>query len=240
MNDWDNGDEKNEFMKMLQKLGMSTFGLKAFKNQCKAMEKGLIKIPENNLRNGTYPLIQINRMIPFLGTSARKYSIEDLNKIIVNSLTPKAMYKYMGEGGDDLDDQTDILDLILMINTELQFNKETKALEQQQQSKKSNQNQQSNKKGESKGEQKKNPCRKHGGAHDYKDCPDHKNKSGKLTSESGKENSIKKDLHSTKSDSTTSKKTPMVMIGKKQNENHYADLDYLSDNNDGSAMMGRK
>jgi predicted aspartyl protease len=49
---------------------------------------------------------------------------------------------------------------------------------------------------------------------------------GKPTSKSGKEKSIKKDLHSTKSSSTTSKKTPMVRINEKQNENHYADLDY--------------
>ncbi len=48
---------------------------------------------------------------------------------------------------------------------------------------------------------------------------------------------MKKDLHSTKSSSTTSKKMPMVTINEKQNENHYADLDYQSDDDDGSAMM---
>jgi hypothetical protein len=66
------------------------------------------------------------------------------------------MQKYVGDGGNDLDNITDILDLILLIDTKLQLKQETAALEQQQNRMKSG-NQQSNKgekstNGKSKGE----------------------------------------------------------------------------------------
>jgi hypothetical protein len=43
-------------------------------------------------------------MLPYLGIFAHKYNIKELNKIIVKSLLPKAMYKYCGGSGDDLED----------------------------------------------------------------------------------------------------------------------------------------
>ena len=110
-------------------------------------------------------------MLPFLGVRAKSYDVEELNKIIVKSLSPKAMQKYAGDDGDELDDLTDILDMMTMIDTKLALKKEVAALEQQQQ--KSKGNQQSNNKGksnnggESKGD-KKQPCRKHDGEHDWR------------------------------------------------------------------------
>jgi hypothetical protein len=62
-----------------------------------------------------------------------------------------------------------------VIETKLQLKKEVKALEEEKQCKqKSNQksNDKGKKGGDAKGEQKKNPYRKHDGAHDFKDCPD--------------------------------------------------------------------
>jgi hypothetical protein len=53
-----------------------------------------------------------------------------------------------------------------------------------------------------------------------------------------KEKSKKKDLHLKKAANVTTKKTPMVKINEEPEEeqkNHYADLDYSSD--DGLAMM---
>ena len=120
VDDWDNGNERKEFIQLIKKLGSATFGPKAFKNQCKAMESGMLKIPENNLRVGTYRLIQINKMLPFLGLQAKSYDIGDLNKIIVKSLPPKAMGKYVGDEGDELDNVSDILDLMSTIETRLQ------------------------------------------------------------------------------------------------------------------------
>jgi hypothetical protein len=161
VDDWDNDNEKREFIRLLKQLGSATFSPKAFKNQCKAMENGILKIPESNLRVGTYRLIQINKMLPFLGLQAKSYDIGDLNKIIVKSLPLKAMGKYVGEEGDELDDMSDILDLMSTIETKLQLKKEVKALEEEKQRKQKS-NQQSNdkgkKNGEAKGEQKKNPC----------------------------------------------------------------------------------
>jgi hypothetical protein len=174
VNDWDNNDEKREFIRLLKKLGSATFSPKALKNQCKAMESRMLKIPESNLRVGTYRLIQINKMLPFLGLKAKSY-IGDLNKIIVKSLSPKTMGKYVGEEGNDLDNVSDILNMMSIINTKLQPKKEVKALEEEKQWKQKS-NQQSNNKGEksgeAKGEQKKNLCRKHDGTHNFKDCPD--------------------------------------------------------------------
>ena len=102
------------------------------------MENGSIKIPKTSLAIITYRLIQINRMLPFLGIRAKSYGVEDLNKIIVKSLSPKAMLKYVGDGGDELDDLTDILDMMSTIDAKLALKKEVAALEQQQQKSKGN------------------------------------------------------------------------------------------------------
>jgi hypothetical protein len=60
--DWNDADQKQKFLTMLQKLGQQTFRPKAFKQQCKVLEVEKIKIPEASNRVGTYRLIQINRM----------------------------------------------------------------------------------------------------------------------------------------------------------------------------------
>ncbi len=131
---------------MLQNLGSRTFGPIAFKQQCKVMKNGSIKIPKTSLRVGTYRLIQINRMLPYLGIGAKLYDAKNLNKIIVKSLSPKAMQKYVGDGGDNLDDINNILDLMSLINSKLSLKREVVALEQQQNKMKSG-NQQSKDKG---------------------------------------------------------------------------------------------
>ncbi len=56
VDDWNpcrNG-EKETFMQLVKQLGQTTFGPKAYKQQCKVMENGEPKIPESNLCNGTY------------------------------------------------------------------------------------------------------------------------------------------------------------------------------------------
>jgi hypothetical protein len=204
------------------------------------MENGSIKIPETSLRVGTYRLIQINRMLPYLGIGAKSYDADNLNKIIVKSLSPKAMKKYVGDGGDDLDDINNILDLMSLIDSKLSLKREVAALEQQQNKMKSK-NQQSKDKGKStNGElrgERKMPCRKHDGEHDWRDCPNNKNRRPQSESKKEKEKSQKKDLHSTKGSNVTTKKTPMVRIDEKKEDkkNRYKDLDYSSD--DGLAMM---
>ena len=51
--DWDNNNEKAQYVCLLKQLGMTTLGPKAYKQQCKVMENGSIKIPESNFRKGT-------------------------------------------------------------------------------------------------------------------------------------------------------------------------------------------
>ncbi len=182
-------------------------------------------------------------MLPFLGVRAKLYDVEDLNKIIVKSLNPKAMLKYVGDGGDELDNLTNILNMMSMVDAKMALKKEVAALEQQQQQSKGNQQsnnrRKSNNGGESKGE-KKMPCRKHDGKHDWRDCPNN-NKNRRPQSKSKKEKDAakskeKKDLHSVQRDDATTKKTPIVRVNETDAGNNcYHDLDYSSD--DGSAMM---
>jgi hypothetical protein len=55
------------------------------------MENGNIKIPKQSLCIRTYRLIQINQSMPYLGIYARPYTMEELNKIIIKSLSAKTM-----------------------------------------------------------------------------------------------------------------------------------------------------
>jgi hypothetical protein len=52
------------------------------------------------------------------------------------------------------------------------------------------------------------PCHKHDGEHDYRECPDNKNRRSQSESKKEKEKSQKKNLHSTKGGDVTTKKTP--------------------------------
>jgi hypothetical protein len=102
-----------------------------------------------------------------------------------------------------------------MIDTKLQLKKETAALEQQQQNKKSL-NQQSNRKftnGESKGEQQKNPCLKHDGAHEYKDCPDHKNSKSKKAARAAKKRRLKRNFTQPRQTIQQSKNLYQFLLG---------------------------
>jgi hypothetical protein len=173
--EWDD-DSKQNFVRLLQRLGLKAFGPKAFKDQCKAMDKGKIRIPENNLRKGTERLFEINKLLTHLGIYAREYTIEEMNKVIVESLPPKAMVKFVGEGGDDLEDEDDILELMQTIDNNFKLKAEAAALEQKA-NPKGHSNHLKGKEKSSDGGSKsggKNPCRKHDGAHEWKDCPDYK------------------------------------------------------------------
>jgi hypothetical protein len=89
------------------------------------MEAGKIKIPSNTtLRNGAQRFFQMNTMLPYLGELARELTVEELNKIITKSLPPKAYGKYCGDGGDDMDDEDEILDLLSSIDTKLDLKAE--------------------------------------------------------------------------------------------------------------------
>ncbi len=130
-------------------------------------------------------------MLPYLWIGAKSYDAKNLNKIIVKSLSPKAMQKYVGDSGDNLDDITDILALMSIIDSKLSLKREVTALEQQQNKMKSG-NQQSKDKakltnGESKSKgERKMPCHKHDGEHDYRDCPDNKKSEAPKQKQKGK------------------------------------------------------
>ena len=236
---------------MIQKLGTKTFGLKAYKQQCKALDQGQIKIPPGvTLQNGAQRFFQINKLLPFLGIYAQEYDIEGLNKVITASLLPKAYGKYCRDGGDDLDDKDKILDLLSIIDTKLALKEEVAILEKKANPKSDNSDRKSDKHkgGQSNNESKlkPNPCKKHDGAHDWKNCPDNPYKKNGTKGESngtkgGSEGKMKgkKELHSTQSTKQLTKKTPVVCINEEPKvkviDNHYSDLNYSSD--DTSAMI---
>lgn len=91
---------------------MQIFGPTAFKIQCRAMEKGDLKMPENDLHAGTHWLFQINCLLPYLGIYAEEYLLTKPNKIIVKSLPLKTQWKYLEDSGDDIRDQSDILEMM--------------------------------------------------------------------------------------------------------------------------------
>ena len=234
VNDWNDVD-KDGFVRMLQKLGTKTFGPKAYKQQCKALDQGQIKIPTGiTLQNGAQRFFQINKLLPYLGTYAHEYDIEGLNKVITASLPPKAYGKYCGDGGDDLDNKDKILDLLSMIDTKLALKEEVAILERKANPKSDNSNRKSdkNKGGQSESKSKPNPCKKHDGAHDWKNCPDNpynknkiKGESNGTKGESEGKMKAKKELYSTQSTNESTKKTPVVCINEEPEvkviDNHY-------------------
>ena len=74
------------FIQQLQQLGMQIFVPMAFKMQCRAMDKGDIKIPNSDFRVGTHQLFKINCLLPLLGIWGEEYMLIELNKIIIKSL----------------------------------------------------------------------------------------------------------------------------------------------------------
>jgi hypothetical protein len=160
-------------------MNQTSFGPKAFTDQCKAMEKGKIKISESNLQKRTEWLFQINKIIINLGIYTHEQSIKELNKIIIESFPPKAMVKYIVHWRRRwwLRRQARYLELMMRIDNKFRLKAEAALLEKKANPKHDHSNKNSNKeKGESKGEQeKKHPCRKHNGKHKYRDCPEKDN-----------------------------------------------------------------
>jgi hypothetical protein len=69
--------------------------------------------------------------LPYLGINATEYSTIELNKIIVKSLPAMAKRKYLVDGGDNLEDQADILELMTQLDTKFRLKKEFAELEKQ-------------------------------------------------------------------------------------------------------------
>ncbi len=237
LDDWEQSNMKAIFIQLLQRLGTQIFGPMAFKTQCRAMEKGNIKIPKSDLRAGTHRMFQINRLLPYLGIYGEEYLLTELNKIIVKSLPTMAQQKYLEEGGDDLEDQADILEMMTQLDKKFRLKKEFAELEKKNNNNnnnnsKSNQSSNGNNKGGNGGGKKltSNPCRKHNRAHEWKDCPDNKsNNKSKGDKDVLKEKKSKGELHSSQAaDKPAKKTTPVVRVGKPTNSKE-AEADCSSD-----------
>jgi hypothetical protein len=233
---------KATFIQLLQRLGTQIFGPTTFKTQCRAMEKGDIKIPEGDLRAGTHQMFQINRFLPYLGIYGEEYLLTELNKIIVKSLPTMAQRKYLIEGGNDLEDQADILEMMTQLNKKFRLKKEFAELEKNNNNNnnnngKSNQSSNGNNKGGNGGRKKStsNPCRKYDGAHEWKDCPDNKsNNKSKSDKDASKEKKSKGDLYLSQAANEPAKKTTLVVRVGKPTSSKEVKADCSSDE---SAMM---
>ena len=151
-----------------------------------------------------------------------------------------AQRKYLEEGGDDLEDQADIVEMMTQLDKKFRLKKEFAELERKNNNHNSNnggKSNQSNNNGNKGGEKKQssNPCRKHDSAHEWKDCPDNKsNSKSKGDKDAAKDKKPKGDLHSSQGTNEPAKKTtPGVRFGKPANSME-AEADGSSDE---SAMM---
>jgi hypothetical protein len=160
------------------------------------------------------------------------------------------MRKYIESGGDDLEDQTDILELMTQLDTKFWLKKQF--AEQEKKASGNNNNNNNNNRGKSNnqsgkngksgngGKKSTNPCRKHDGAHEWKDCPDNNNNKEKGQSKSksdkeGKSNkSPKGDLHFTNSGSSKKASPAGCISGTSETVEYDADLQYSDDK---SALM---
>ena len=157
------------------------------------------------------------------------------------------MRKYIEGGGDDLEDQADILKFMTQLDTKFRLKKQFVEQEKKESGNNNNGGKSNNQLGmngsSGNGGKKKqsNPCRKHDGAHEWKDCPGNSNNKEKSQSKfkGEKEKGDKKskgDLHSAAK--SMRKATPAVHINndaETETVEYDANLQYSSD--DASAML---
>ena len=234
---WGEANMRGKFSQMLQKLGEETFGTRAYKKQIETMEDGKLKLPEDQpLRDSIDRLFAINREIPYLGTKGEKLSTRALNKIIVKTLPLRAMVEYVKLGGEDLDDEEEILEKIDAVDVNIELdNQVLRAREAEHQRYKNDEKRHEPKAKEESStsttgnNKESSACKLHDGAHLWKDCPD--NKWNKAKKEQMKVEAVEKKKGTGEGaftvKSTTANKTTTVRIKKDA-----GDLDYTSEEDD--------
>jgi hypothetical protein len=160
--------QRAKMLKCFQELNELYLADDALKNQKKAMRDGELTYQDHDHKKMARRMFQINDDLVYFKTNATKFTMEEMaEEVIPNSLKPTARLEYIKQGGKKLTTEKAILDLCDEIGDYLnEANKIERDRKNRNDHDKSNRsNERSNKP---------NPCKKHSGQHDWKDCPDNK------------------------------------------------------------------
>ena len=173
----DSDAQRKKFKKLIQKVNTKYLGKDAIEDQREAMEFGELKYDGHDHTAAVEQLFEINDNLELLGEDVSKFSIREMAKrIIPKNLKTSANLKYYDKCGDNLRDKEDIIELCRRISTmlkrEADANRDNREHRNSNRSRSNNTNSNDAREGRDAA-----PCRKHDGAHLWKDCPDNwKNK----------------------------------------------------------------
>ena len=192
----ENGDEpprntntpelrREHFFKLVQKFNAKYLGKSAGDHQRDAMMEGKLTYEGHDHLAAAERLFQINEQIELLGPGIEKFSTREMARTIIpKNLKSKAKLKYHDKGGTHKTSRQDILDVVeevteyldVEIEEERENRREQKVHGRNPKDKTNPRDRQSDDKASEEEETNefRNPCRKHNGAHDWKDCPDNK------------------------------------------------------------------
>mmetsp|Transcript_647 Transcript_647/g.1554 ORF Transcript_647/g.1554 Transcript_647/m.1554 type:complete len:337 (+) Transcript_647:381-1391(+) len=191
---------RGKWTHLLQDVSKAIFMKGAFEDQIDYLED--TKRP-NKMDPTEYVerVFTINERLTYFERGASPLSAKQINrKIITKNIGGTFKSKYILQGGDDLDDEDDILDMINKISKCVAAQNEDDESERKQTKRESKFAEESTKKINPNIQQ---PCRKHDGKHDWRNCPDNPN--NKLTNKTEKNNDNTSESKSKSKPSNSSK-----------------------------------
>lgn len=171
--------QRGKFIKLMQRFNEKCLSKHALDIQKDAMETGEMRYEGHDHEKVAERLFQINDDLELFSQDADKFSIRDMaRKIIPRNLKTSARLKYLDKAGDELRDKEDIIALCARISyvlsAEVEAERKRKQDERSRNNSGDNQNQNGNTNLSDEEKEKRDsaPCRKHNGAHQWKDCPE--------------------------------------------------------------------
>jgi hypothetical protein len=174
---WGDSDvQRKKFKKLIQKVNSKYLGKDAIEEQCDAMEYGDLTYDGHDHTSVMERLFEINEDLELFGKEVGKFTIpEKARRVIPNTLKNAASLRFYDKGGEDLRDANEIIKLCRKITTFLKREHNVSS----NRTGSGGQNNRTNSKGGNSGNNSSNnsnsssaPCKKHDGAHLWKDCPD--------------------------------------------------------------------
>jgi hypothetical protein len=171
-NTGDSDAQRKKFKKLIQKVNSKFLGQDAIKEQRDVMEFGNLKYDGHDHTSVAERLFEIKEDLELFGKEVGKFSIQEMaQRIIPNTLKTAASLRFYDKGGEDLRDSKEIIELCRKITTflkrEANANRENT---DNRNSRGSRSNRPTSNNGNGNGNSA--PCRKHEGAHLWKDCPE--------------------------------------------------------------------
>ena len=163
----DSATQQAKFLKLIKKVNVKYFGKDAADDQKTAMLRGELRCNDQDYEKIAERLFEINKDLELLSDDIEKFSIREMAKLIIpENLKYQAKLKFVDKGGKNLRDEEEIIDLCRDI-------KEVLSIERQKDRCYNHHNSGSHQlSAEEKEKHDSAPCRKHDGAHKWKECPD--------------------------------------------------------------------